>query len=181
MYKVVCLNIQLVIIKRFKKNENFLDLTITKLQHIQIQDIQQNPLWLTHWYITSLITPVQHKLSPTQLHRLNRILLEQRDYNIEDEVNTTKHLAETNGYDRTIINKLVRKPKTNNSWKTENNKFMCSLSVEMIIIVLPWFGFRWCCVCVFLLLVWWLCVSFCLMSYVFLLHCLCCALVCLDV
>ena len=43
-------------------------------------------------------------------HRLNNIPLDEKDF--KGDLNTIKYLAETNVYDRTIINKLLHK--TNN-------------------------------------------------------------------
>ena len=53
---------------------------------------------------------IQHKLAAfrTMIHRLNNIPLDEKDY--KDELNTIKYLAESNGYDRTIVSKH----KTNN-------------------------------------------------------------------
>ena len=48
------------------------------------------------------------------IHRLNNIPLDEKDY--KDELNTTKYLAESNRYNRTIVNKLLHKTTT----KTEN-------------------------------------------------------------
>ena len=44
------------------------------------------------------------------IHRLNNIPLDEKDY--KDGLNTTKYLSESNGYNRTIVNKLLYK--TNN-------------------------------------------------------------------
>ena len=57
------------------------------------------------------------------IHRLNNIPLDEKDY--KDELHTIKYLAESNGYDRTIVNKLLHKTQTNKQQtKTENNKFI---------------------------------------------------------
>ena len=55
--------------------------------------------------------PIQHILAAfrTMIHRLN-IPLDEKDY--KDELNTIKYLAESNRYDKTIVNKLLHK--TNN-------------------------------------------------------------------
>ena len=42
----------------------------------------------------------------------------------KDDLNTIKYLAESNGYDRTIINKLLHKTQNKQQTKTENNKFI---------------------------------------------------------
>ena len=49
----------------------------------------------------------RHKLAAfrTMIHRLNNIPLDEMDY--KDELNTIKYLAESNGYDRTIVSKLL--------------------------------------------------------------------------
>ena len=44
------------------------------------------------------------------IHRLNNIPLDEKDY--KDELNMIKYLAESNGYDRTIVSKLLHR--TNN-------------------------------------------------------------------
>ena len=51
--------------------------------------------------------PIQHKLAAfrTMIHRLNNIALDEKDY--KDELNTIKYLAESNGYNRTIVSKLL--------------------------------------------------------------------------
>ena len=41
------------------------------------------------------------------IHRLNNIPLDEIDY--KDELNTIKYLADSNGYDRTIVSKLLHK------------------------------------------------------------------------
>ena len=46
----------------------------------------------------------------TMIHRLNNIALDENDY--KDELNTIRYLADSNGYDRTIVSKLLHK--TNN-------------------------------------------------------------------
>ena len=45
------------------------------------------------------------------IHRLNNIPLDEKYY--KGKLNTIKYLAESNGYNRTIVNKLLHK--TNNS------------------------------------------------------------------
>ena len=51
--------------------------------------------------------PIQHKLAAfrTMIHTLNNIALDEKDN--KDELNTIKYLAESNGYDRTIVDKLL--------------------------------------------------------------------------
>ena len=56
------------------------------------------------------------------IHRLNNIPLDEIDY--KDELNTIKYLAESNGYDRTIVSKLLHKTQNKQQTKTENNKFI---------------------------------------------------------
>ena len=43
---------------------------------------------------------------------------------LKDELNTIKYLAESNGYDRTIVSKLLHKTQNKQQTKTENNKFI---------------------------------------------------------
>ena len=52
------------------------------------------------------------------IHRLNNIPLDEVDY--KDELNTIKYLAESNGYDRTIVSKLLHK--TQNKQQTKDRK-----------------------------------------------------------
>ena len=56
------------------------------------------------------------------IHRLNNIPLDEIDY--KDELITIKYLAESNGYDRTIVSKLLHKTQIKQQTKTENNKFI---------------------------------------------------------
>ena len=50
---------------------------------------------------------IQHKLAAfrTMIHRFNNIPLDEKDYN--GKLNTIKCLAESNGYNRTIVNTLL--------------------------------------------------------------------------
>ena len=57
-----------------------------------------------------------------RIHRLNNIPLDEIDY--KDELNTIKYLAESNGYDRTIVSKLLHITQNKQQTKTENNKFI---------------------------------------------------------
>ena len=54
--------------------------------------------------------------------QLNNIPLDEKDY--KDELNTIKYLAETNRYNRTIVNKPLHKTQNKQQTKTENNKFI---------------------------------------------------------
>ena len=54
-----------------------------------------------------------------QIHRLNNIPLDEIDY--KDELNTIKYLAESNGYNRTIVNKLLHKTNNRQRQKTTNS------------------------------------------------------------
>ena len=90
----------------------------------QIQYIQKTHYnWhtdppITHTTQTSCL---QHY---DMIHRLNNIQLDEKDY--KNELNTIKYLAESNWYNRTIVNKLLQKKK-----KTENNKFI-TLTIKYI-------------------------------------------------
>ena len=55
----------------------------------------------------------------TMIHRLNNIPLDEKDY--KDELNTIKYLAESNGYDRTIVSKLLHKTQNKQRQKTTNS------------------------------------------------------------
>ena len=59
---------------------------------------------------------ITHK---TTIHRLNNIPLDEKDY--KDELNTIKCLAESNGYNRIIVNKLLHKTNNRQSQKTTNS------------------------------------------------------------
>ena len=52
------------------------------------------------------------------IHRVNNIPLDEIDY--KDKLNTIKYLAESNGYDRTIVSKLLHKTQNKQQTKTEN-------------------------------------------------------------
>ena len=56
------------------------------------------------------------------IHRLNNIPLDEKDY--KDKLNMIKYLAESNRYNRTIVNKLLHKTQNKQQTKTENNKFI---------------------------------------------------------
>ena len=51
------------------------------------------------------------------IHRLSNIPLDEKDY--QDELNTIRYLAETNGCNRTIINKLLHKTNTDKDRKQQ--------------------------------------------------------------
>ena len=56
------------------------------------------------------------------IHRLNNIPLDEIHY--KDKLNTIKYLAESNGYNRTIVNKLLHKIQNKQQTKTQYNKFI---------------------------------------------------------
>ena len=62
------------------------------------------------------------------IHKLNNIPLDEKDY--KDKLNTIKYLAESNGHDRTIVNKLLHKTQNKQQIKTENNKLITLTSVS---------------------------------------------------
>ena len=103
---------------------NFLDLSITKLEHRHKFSIYRKPTTTDTLINNTSNHPIQHKLAAfrTMIHRLNNIPLDEIDY--KDELNTVKYLAESNGYDRTIVSKLLHKTQNKQPAKTENNKFI---------------------------------------------------------
>ena len=71
--------------------------------------------------------PQTHKMSAyhSYVHRLLNTPLDNNDYN--DEVNTLKYIAHSNGYDASLIDKIIKKHKhkqynNNNTSNTQNNK-----------------------------------------------------------
>ena len=101
--------------------DSFLDLTITKFEHRHKFSIYRKPTTTDTLIHNSSNHPIQHKLAAfrTMIRRLNNIPLGEKDY--KGELNTIKHLAETNGYNRTIINKLLHKTNNRQRQKTTNS------------------------------------------------------------
>ena len=62
---------------------------------------------------------IQSLTAVSYTHLLNNIPLDETDY--KDELNTIKYLAESNGYDRTIVSKLLHKTNIRQRQKTTNS------------------------------------------------------------
>ena len=106
---------------------NILDLSSTNFEHRHKFSIYRKPTTTVTLIHNSSNHPIQHKLAAfrtfrTMIHRLNTIPLDEKDY--KEKLNTIKYLVESNGYNRTIGNKLLHKTQNKQQTKRENNKFI---------------------------------------------------------
>jgi hypothetical protein len=106
---------------------NYLDLTINTSNNNHQFSIYRKPTQSSQTIHATSHHPISHKMAAfnSYIHRLNTVPMNNDDYN--KELNTIKFMAQDNGYDSRIIDKLIRKKsnKTNNPTnKSRNNKYI---------------------------------------------------------
>lgn len=111
---------------------NFLDLTIFKQNDKYAFKIFRKPTTTAHTIHSSSHHPHSHKLAAynSMIHRFLSIPLEQADFN--DELNTIKFIAVSNGYKSAMVDRLLsehknRMPNKNQTPPTEKPKFVSTI------------------------------------------------------
>jgi hypothetical protein len=104
---------------------NFLDLSITKDKNQKHSfNIYRKPTTTDTLIHSSSNHPTQHKHAAfhSMIHRLNNIPMSIENYNTE--VNTIKFLAQSNGYDHHLIDKIIHKTQNKRPHTTTDKKFI---------------------------------------------------------
>ena len=108
---------------------NFLDITITKLDNTHNFKIYRKPTTTVSVIHNTSNHPIQHKHAAfhSMINRLTRIPMKDNDYN--NELNIIKYIAQENGYNPEIIDRILKNNKhrqTLNTQKTltPHNKYI---------------------------------------------------------